>query len=269
NNTLQVLRRNGTTGASLSTIGQLSFGSNANPQAVAKVGTDLFIPLYGSFSGSTGEAAGGFVVRVSVVDPTKPVISSSIDLRQIDLHPYGASSSPRPSWITVFQGALYVPLNNLDGYAVGGPGMLAQVDPATEEVTGIPLGDGCVNAIFAEASVAGVLVGCAGDSDYSQFPTVHTVKTGVVLVSGGEAVASWAATCPAGDATCADPSIARVHAFGSKVYAGDQAAGRLFVLDATDGRLTERRGYSDGGTPIDLCPVGPFGYSNVADMVTP
>ena len=265
NNTLQVLRR---TGSALSTVAQLSFGTNANPQAVAKVGTDLFIPLYGSFSGSAGEAAGGYVVRVNVSDPTRPTITSYIDLRRIDLHPYGAYSSPRPSWITVSQGALYVPLNNLDGFSVGGPGMLAKIDPATEQVTGVPLGDGCVNAIFAEASAAGVLVGCAGNSDFNQFP-VRTTQTGVVLVSQGQAVASWAAACPSGSTTCADPSIARVHAFGSKVYAGDQAAGRLFVLDAADGGLTERRGYAAGGAPIDLCPIGPFGYSNVADLLTP
>jgi hypothetical protein len=266
NNTLQVLRR---AGGALSTISQLNFGANANPQAAAKVGPDLFIPLYGSFSGPAGEAAGGYVVRVNVADPTSPVISSYIDLRRIDLHPYGAYSSPRPSWIAVHQGALYVPLNNLDGFAVGGPGMLAKIDPATEEVTGILLGDGCANAIFAAASAAGVLVGCAGDSDYSQFPIVHTIKTGVVLVSGEQAVASWAATCPPATPSCADPSIARVHAYGSKVYAGDQAAGRLFVLDSAGGGLTERRGYANGGAPIDLCPIGPFGYSNVADMVTP
>ncbi|HEY8207887.1 MAG TPA: MXAN_6577-like cysteine-rich protein, partial [Myxococcaceae bacterium] len=129
NNTLQVLRR---TGNVLSTIAQLSFGPNANPQAVAKVGTDLFIPLYGSFSGTAGEAAGGFVVRVSVADPTRPTIASYIDLRRVDLHPYGTYSSPRPSWITLFGGDLYVPLNNLDGFAVGGPGMLARIDPFTE-----------------------------------------------------------------------------------------------------------------------------------------
>jgi hypothetical protein len=133
-------------------------------------------------------------------------------------------------------------------------------------VTGIELGDGCVNAIFAEASEAGVLVGCAGDSDYSAFPIVHTIKTGVVLVSGGIAMASWSAACPAGSPGCADPSISRVHAVGAKVYAGDQAAGRLFVLDTKGGGLSERRGYADGGTPIDLCPLGPFGYSNVADL---
>src|SRR6185436_4913002 len=115
-------------------------------------------------------------------------------------------------WITPYQGALYVPLNNLDGFAVGGPGMLAKIDPLTEQVTGIPLGDGCVNAIFAEAFGAGVLVGCAGDSDYSAFPVVHTVKTGVVLVDGHQAVASWSPSCPPGSSTCADPSISRVHA---------------------------------------------------------
>lgn len=273
NNTLQVLRRNGAEdpqrGNALGTIAQLSFGANANPQAVAKVGTDLFIPLYGSFSGSTGEAAGGFVVRVSVADPARPLISRYIDLRQVDLHPYGTYSSPRPSWIAAHQGALYVALNNLDGFAVGGPGILAKIDPVTEQVTGILLGDGCVNAIFVTSSPSGVLVGCAGDSDYSEFPIVHTVKTGVVLVSGDQAVASWAARCPQGSPTCADPSIARVHAVGARVYAGDQAAGRLFVLEAANGALSERRGYADGGAPIDLCPLGPFGYSNVADLYSP
>ena len=101
-------------------------------------------------------------------------------------------------------------------------------------------------------------MGCAGNSDYSQFPVVRTVRTGVVLVSGDQVVASWAARCPEGSTTCADPSISRVHAVGSKVYAGDQAAGRLFVLEASGGNLSERprlRGRRHADRPLPHRPV--------------
>lgn len=275
-NTLQILRRRGEEdperGNVFEVVSQLSFGANANPQAVAKVGTDLFVPLYGTFSGAPGENAGQQVARVSVADPARPIITRYLDLRRLDLKPFAGSSTPRPSWIVLHRGALYVPLNNLNGFSAGGPGMVAKIDPATEAVTAIDLGaDVCLNAIFAASSAQGLLVGCAGDSDYSQFPIVRTVKTGVVLVVGDRPVASWAAACPpeAEGGPCGDPSISRVLAVGDKVYAGDQAAGRLFVLGIEGGRLVERRGYADGGTPIGLCPPGPFGYSNVADLYAP
>lgn len=275
-NTLQILRRRGSEdperGNALDVVSQLGFGPNANPQAVAKVGTDLFIPLYGTFSGPAGENAGQQVARVSVADPARPLITRYFDLRRLDLKPFAGTSTPRPSWIVLHRGALYVPMNNLNGFSAGGPGMVAKIDPVTEAVTAIDLGaEVCLNAIFAASSAEGLLVGCAGDSDYSQFPIVRTVKTGVVLVAGDRPVAAWAAACTpeAEGGQCGDPSISRVHAVGGKVYAGDQAAGRLFVLGLRDGGLVEQRGYADGGTPIGLCPLGPFGYANVADLHTP
>lgn len=276
-NTLQVLRREGAAdggGLALATVGELNFGANTNPQAIAKLGTRAFVPLYGT-TGAEGIDAGQRVAVVDLSAPAAPAVEGHVSLGGLDLQPFSGTSIARPSWITSHQGALYLPLNNLDAtYTPNGPGLLARLDPTSLALSTIDLGsDVCLNAVsVASAGDAGLVVGCAGQSDFSNWPEVTTQKTGVVLVRGDSRVAAWSASCPAdAGAGCASPSVGRLAVVGTRVLAADQAAGRVFVLDIAGGALVERRGYSspDGGGPILACPVGPAGYSNVADLYAP
>lgn len=279
-NTLQVLRRRGAVGDlesgraeggfPLDTVAEHNFGQNTNPQAMVKLGTRAFVPLFGT-TGAAGIAAGQKVAMLDLQDPTHPTHVRDIYLGELDLKPFFGASVARPSWIVSHQGQLYVPLNNLEPqyYTPNGPGMLAKINPETYQVTAIDLGsDVCVNAGFAaSAGEAGLVVGCGGQSDYSNWPVVTTQKTGVVLVKGDRRVAAWSAACPEG-ATCASPAVLRLLVVGSRIYVGDQAAGRVFVLEIVGDSLVERRGYSTG-SPIAVCAVGSLGYSNVADLYAP
>lgn len=271
--TLQVLRREGTAqggGYRYVVVNQVNLGANSYPQAIARVGAELFIPLFGGF-GSQGEAVGQKVVRVNVTDPANPVVGEPIDLSGVDLKPFaGGRSIPRPSWILSRNGKLYVPLNNLrSDYSPGGPGLLARIDPATREVTAIDLGEGCLNAGYVGAAGDRLLVSCGGQTDYSVSPP-RVAKTGVVLLGADDQRASFASLeCPAGQAGCASASAYHLAVAGDRVYVGDATQGRLFVLELVNGQLVERRGFhgaSEGGQPIAACPPGPFG-GLVSDII--
>ena len=50
------------------------------------------------------------------------------------------------------------------------------------------------------------------------------------------------------------------------VVARDTGAGRLFVVGFHPGTLIAKR-TPYGGTALNVCPVGPAGFSNVADIL--
>lgn len=269
--TLQVLQRGGNAqdgGYAYATVGQLSLGANAFPQAIAKLGSELFIPLFGGL-GSQGETTGQAVARVDIHDPTQPSLVTQIPLSGVDLKPFdGGTSIPRPSWIVAQNGKLYAPLNNLRAdYSPGGPGLLAKIDPADNSVSTVDLGEGCLNAGYVAPYGTGLLVSCGGQTDYTVSPAV-TTRTGVVLLDANDQRVSFASLdCPADQAICVSASALHLAVRGDRVYVGDASQGRVFVLEVVNGQLVERRGFNtDGGQPIDVCPPGQYG-SQVSDIL--
>lgn len=271
--TLQVLQRGDASpdgGSNYATVGQLSLGANSYPQAIAKVDSVLFIPLFGGF-GSQAEAAGQAVARVDIHDPTQPTLIDQIPLSGLDLQPFdGGTSLPRPSWIVAQNGRVYAPLNNLrSDYSVGGPGLLARIEPSTGAVSTVPLGDGCLNAGFVAPFGQGLLVSCGGQTDYSASPA-RTTSTGVVLLDANDQRVSFLSLeCPADQPDCVSASAVHLAVSGSRIYVGDASQGRVFVLEVVNGQLVERRGFhaaAQGGQPLDVCPPGPYG-SLVSDIL--
>ncbi|MBI3185555.1 MAG: hypothetical protein HYZ28_25735 [Myxococcales bacterium] len=280
-NTLQVLKRGAVTpdaGTDAGALGigllaELNFGANTSPQAIAKIGNDLYIPLYGGWD--TAASAGQKLLRVDVTNPAQPKVMDTIDLGTIDLKPFdGGSTVARPYSVVARGAKLYLALNNLNAstYAPEGPGMVAIVNSASKAVSAIDLGaDACLNASWAVSTDAGILVSCGGKVTYdSNWKAVASEKTGVLLVSeAGARLSVWAPTCPPGgiDAGCEPPQLGRFAMVGNRLYVGDQTAGRVFVLELNGTSLAERRGYSDGGSPVLACPVGTMGFSSVNDLI--
>lgn len=262
-NTVQVLYRNeetlepGNAGFTFKTVGEVNLGANTNPQAVAKVGDFLYVPLYGTFT-AEGTAAGQKVVQINVKDPAKPAVAHTWDLTALNLEPTGASSTPRPSWIVAHNGQLFVALNNLDGFSAGGPGMLAKLNPDSKAMEAINLGgDECINA--GHVSVAGerLIATCTGDYAGG--------KTALVLLDGtGKRLAAWAPTCTGQD--CTAPALYRATADGNRVYVGDANSGRVFIAEIANNAFVEVRGFTTGGA-VNVCPAGEF-YTLVSDLLT-
>ncbi len=275
-----VVEDGGTQGLALATVAELPLGANTWPEGIAKLGTDLWIPLYGGFGGAAA-AAGQKVVKVSVADPKNPTVADTVDLASVNLLPFdGGTSVARPWAIVTHKGALYVALNNLDPdtYAPSGPGLLARIDPTTKAVTTVNLGaDACLNPQWLASDGTRLVVSCGGAPQYdSSYAVVSTDKAGLVLVDSSDARAgTWSAACPAsaalpdGGTTCRPVMPGRFALRDGRVYLGDQNAGRLFVLDVTDAGFTERRGYaSDAGLPVQACPVSAIsGKGNVSDVL--
>jgi DNA-binding beta-propeller fold protein YncE len=269
-NALQIFRA---TGEDLSPVGSVSFGANAAPQGVVRNFNQLYVPLYGGLG--SGAAVGQKVAVVDIQDPTKPSVVGSYDLMHLDLQPFpGQSPLPRPYDIVQWGDSLYVALNNLaaddSGMLVpGGPGMVARIELKTAKVTALSLGsDVCLNAVSLAVTPQGLVVSCAGVSDFSQWPLVKTEKTGAVLISPtGARLGSWSLSCPPADPDCPTPLAGKVTASGSRVYLADQTAGRVFILDSSTGTLEERRGFAKEA-PVVACAVDPArGYSSVMDLV--
>lgn len=270
----------GAGGLALTTVAELPLGANTWPEGLAKVGTDLWIPLYGGF-GATAAAAGQKVLQVSVADPRNPTVTSTVDLSTVNLFAFdGGSPVARPWAIATHQGAVYVALNNLDPdtYVPSGPGLLARIDPITKAVTTVNLGaDACLNPQWLASDGTHLVVSCGGRVQYdSSFAVVGADKAGLVLVdSSGARTGTWTAACPAGSAlpdggsTCAPIMPGRFALKDNRVYLGDQNAGRLFVFDITDAGFTVRKGYAaDAGLPVQACPVNSVtGIGNVSDVL--
>jgi len=278
--TLQVVRRNGSdgdAGLALSTAQEFVIGANTFPQALVKVGSSLWLPLYGGF-GASGADAGQRLLEVNVDNPLTPRAVGEVSLKTLDLKAFdGGSPVARPWALTVARGQLYVALNNLnaDTYAPEGPGLLAKVDPSSKAVSVIDLGaNDCLNPQWVGVMGTKLVVSCGGKADYSgpNFSLASVDKAGVVVLDDSDRkVATWKPAAP----TCGDAGACplflpgRFAVKGDTIFLGDQNAGRLTVLDFADGGLVERRGPArNDGVPV-CPPSATSGIANVADVLVP
>lgn len=280
-NSLQVLRRttppaatptNGTRfpgGMDFAPEATLDLGSNTNPWALAVLGNEMFITLYGNLQGDA--SAGGRVARVSILNPDRPRLAGTIALPTGQaLRPFpGRNPVPTPSGITTRNGKLYVALNNLDpaDYAPGGPGLLAIITPdsGAVELRELPQ---CLNPGWVAPVGQRLVVSCSGRARYdSSFNLVGVEQTGLVLLNAqDEVVSTLALACPQGDSSCALPAAGRFAVVGNRVYVGDTNAGRLFTADVEGDRLVARRWPGSATEPLLLCPQA-GGPSLVGDVV--
>ena len=283
NTLLTFLRRNGAKpqpadgtrfpeGLGLSPVASLDFGANTNPFAMAQLGDELWVTLYGNLLGDA--SAGGKVVRVSLTYPSLPtLIQPAVELPTgAALQPFpGSNPIPAPAGLVAHRGSIYVTLNNLDPstFNPGGPGLLAKINPNTRQVTTIHLGPGCLNAGWAAPVGGKLLVSCAGQATYdSNFNLLAVEKTGLVLLDEQDAVvATYALACPEGSGSaCPLPSAGRFSVAGNRAYLGDNNAGRVFVIEVSGNQLIERRGLGTGSQPAILACPGP-GFSLVGDVI--
>ncbi|MFP2911967.1 MXAN_6577-like cysteine-rich protein [Pyxidicoccus sp. 3LFB2] len=273
NNTLQVLKREGPAqggGLGLRTVGQVNLGPNTSPQGIAKWGSLLYVPLFGT--ASNGFASGNAVARVDVSNPEQPrrVDTIPLPLDRVELKSFdGGTVMPLPYSVTATDGGVYVALTNLNpynNYLPNGPGMLARIDPADGGVRVIDLGaEACLNAGYVEGVGEQLVVSCLGEArlDRANGGRADSVRgTGLVLVKDDVAVASYALSpgCEPGTEGCRLAVASRFAVAGGAVYLGDTNAGRVFVVEVEDGRLVERRGHSTPqalGPALDTCPVDP------------
>ncbi|MFZ5471245.1 MAG: MXAN_6577-like cysteine-rich protein [Myxococcota bacterium] len=278
--TLQVLRKGASdagfaadAGLGLGTVAELNFGPNTYPEAIAQVGSFLYVPLYGGF-GASGASAGQSVKKVDVSEPHSPVVAGTFDLSALDLKPFdGGSPVPRPYAAIAHRGKVYVALNNLnpDTYAVEGPGLLARIDPGTGALDVVELGEGCLNPAWLASDGTHLAVSCQGRAVYSPSFALESVeKTGVVLFDeNGTRTATWNVACPAGgDGGCLPVQSGRLAIQDGKVFVGDQNGGRIFVLEISNNQLVERAGFNAARPPVQACAVDPMtNYSNVSDVL--
>ncbi len=256
----------------LGTVAELPLGMNTFPQGVVKVGTTLWVPLYGGYGAGPADA-GQEMQLVNVSNPDVPTLEGRVSLKGLDLKPFdGGAPVARPWSVTALGGEVYVALSNLnpDTYAPEGPGLLARVNPA--DGGGVELidlgGDECLNPQWVTAVGESLAVSCGGRVTYDTNMVAEAVAaSGVVLVHGGVRTASWsAASCVGADAgTCKLLFPGRVTASGTKLLLSDQNGGRVVVLEAGDGGLSEVRGVANA---LDLCPLSSSGVANVSDIVS-
>lgn len=258
-------------GYALTAVGGYSFGANAGPHTPALLNNVLYVPLFGNLYGGTPGTA---IAKVDVTNPASPQDAGVVDLTGLDLKSFdGGAAYAQPTAATVFNGKVYVALSNLNmGYAPQGPGLLAKLDPADGGVSTVDLGgDACLTPYALTQVGDKLVVSCAGESDFSNYPVVTTSKTGLVLLDGNdERVGVYEAGCTpeATDAGCLDPSLGNLTAVGQRVYAADQSAGRLFVVDVADAGFTEVRGYGVAQGPLQVCTSadGGVGGQLVSDV---
>jgi hypothetical protein len=278
--TLQVVRRgppDGDAGLPLSTVQELVLGANTFPQGLVKAGTSVWIPLYGGF-GAAAADAGQRLLEVDVSTPASPRVVNEVSLAGLDLKPFdGGAPVARPWAITARGGALYLALNNLDPdtYQPAGPGLVAKVDPSTRAVQTIDLGaDACLNPQWLAPFGDGLAVSCGGRAQYSGAAFVLTAveRAGVVVLDAQDrCVATWAPTPPSCPDAGACPLFlpGRFGVKGSRLFLADQNAGRLTVLELTDGGLVERRGPAMNDA-LSVCPPNATsGVANVSDVLVP
>lgn len=274
--TLQVLQKNTSTGVvdlgsgvtpplTLGTVAELQLGLNTFPQAAAKVGNMLYVPLYGGY-GAEAADAGQTVQLIDISTPAAPALLGRVSLKGLDLHAFdGGSPVARPWAITTQGDTVYVALSNLnpDSYAVEGPGMVARLF-TDGGVDALDLGAAdCLNPQWVTTVGNAVAVSCGGRPTYDANYAITAIEaSGVVLVENGVKTATWSgASCASGGA-CKPLFPGRMTAQGTKLLVTDQNGGRLVVLDTASG-LTEVHGVDDA---LSLCPAGPSGAANVADV---
>ena len=284
--TLQVLQQNTATSSDvffddagvagevpLVTVAELPLGMNTYPQGMAKVGTSLFVALYGGFGSGPEVGAGQKVVEVSVADAHAPVVLNTIELSALDLKSFdGGVTVPRPWAITTHRGAVYAVLNNLDlAYHPAGPGFLARIDPLTRAVSLVNLGaDACRNPQWAaETAAGGLVVSCGGEARYGGpfFAVLGIDHAGLVLLDSADRVtASWPSPqCVLDGGTGCLPVLpGRLAIAQDRVFLADQNGGRVLAFGIADGGFTAER-------TIQACTLSSLtGLANVGDLlVTP
>lgn len=259
----------------LGSVAELALGMNTFPQGVARLGTQLWVPLYGGY-GAEAADAGQELAKVDISNPAAPTLAGRVSLKGLDLKAFdGGAPVARPWAIVARNGALYVALNNLnpDTYAPEGPGLVARVDPTTGVVTGIDLGaDDCLNPQWLGVVGDALAVSCGGRISYSASFAVESVTaSGLVLLDALDARrgAAWSAagSCDATvDAGCLPMMPGRFAVSGQQVLLSDQNGGRVVVLEVTDAGVREVHA---GAAALSVCPVNQTtGVANVADLLS-
>jgi hypothetical protein len=272
--TLQVIARgppDGDAGLALSTVNELVLGPNTYPEGLVKVGTSLWVPLYGGV-GAASAALGQRVVEVDITEPRNPRVIHEVSLTGIDLKPFdGGAPVARPWAITALDGDVFVALNNLDpvDYRPLGPGLVARINPLTRALRVLDLGASCLNPQWV-APLGGLLaVTCGGRAsfDMQTFRLLAIEGAGAVVIDvDGRRLAQWQPE----PVRCADAASCplflpgRFAVVGQSLFVADQNAGQVAVLDASDAGLTLRRAL------LPMCPLDSVtGIANVSDVLVP
>ncbi len=260
----------------LGVVAELPLGMNTFPQGVAKIGSRLFVPLYGGYGAEAADAGQG-LAQIDITNPATPALAGRISFKTLDLKAFdGGSPVARPWAVVARNGAVYVALNNLnpDTYVAEGPGLVARVDALTGNVTVIDLGAAdCLNPQWLGAVGTSLVVSCGGRITYSPTFSVESVTAaGVVVLDAQDArlptVWSSAGSCGAdADAgACRLMMPGRFAVSGQQVLLADQNGGRVVVLQVTADGVVEVRG---GAAALSVCPVSATtGVANVADILS-
>jgi hypothetical protein len=265
----------GVQGLGLLLDGGYPFGQNADPQPYARVGNEIFVPLYGTFP--PVQPPGGTVVRLDVTNPSSPQLVGTYDLTLVPLQSFdGGSSIPRPNQALLHNGYVYVVLNNLDAnYNAAGPSVLVKIDPSQPPDGGqggiaqtLTLDAGvCLDAVSMTENAGGLVVSCFGQAQFnSSFNTVAVDRSGVLLLDVTDTLLSaYSPQCPDAGPACTPPIAGSVALVNGRIYVGDQSSGRVFVVSiGPQGQLTELVGYGpDGGMPLQPCPSGLSSVSSI------
>lgn len=268
----------GVQGLGLALDGGYAFGANTVPEPYARVGNEVFVPLYGGFPPTQATTDGGTLVRLDVSNPSVPVLVGTYDLNNLALQTFdGGPSIPRPSQALFHNGRVYVVLNNLDAnYNAAGPSVLVKIDPTQPPDGGqggiaqvVTLDAGvCLDAVAMAENGAGLLVSCFGQAQFdSSFKTVAVDRSGVLSLDLNDTLlSSYSPQCPDAGAACTPPIAGSLAVVKGRAYVGDQSSGRVFVVAiGAQGQLTELVGYGpDGGVPLQACPAG---VSSVSDII--
>ena len=257
----------------LVTVAELPLGMNSYPQGIAKVGSSLWVPLYGGFGSGPEVNAGQKVLEVSVANPRAPAVINTVDLAGLNLQSFdGGLTLPRPWAITAHAGAVYAVLNNFDlAYRPAGPGFLARINPSTRAVTLVNLGaDTCRNPQWAaETAAGGLVVSCVGEARYTgPFNALQGAEHGglVLLNAADQVSATWPSPlCELDAGTGCLPMLpGRVAVTQNRVFLADQNGGRVLAFGIADGGFTAER-------TIQACTLSSVtGLANVGDLlVTP
>jgi hypothetical protein len=257
----------------LGTVTEVQLGMNTFPQGVAKVGSTLWVPLYGGFDATSADA-GQELAKIDVTNPAAPMLTGRVSLKNIDLLAFdGGAPVPRPWAITTKGTDVYVALNNLNAnsYVPEGPGLVAKVDTTNDMVSAVmDLGaTQCLNPQWLSFAGDTLVVSCGGKINYSPtFSVESVVAAGAVAVTAAGVVlpntfnASGVADVDAGFLPMMPGRFA---VSGGQVVLTDQNGGRVAVLALTDAGVTEVRGVNNA---LAICPVSPLsGVANVADVV--
>jgi hypothetical protein len=259
-------------GLQLEPVASVDFGANTNPFAAVRLGSELWVTLYGNLGGDA--SAGGKVARVSVANPRQPALLSYVPLPSGDsLQPFQDSNPiPTPAGIVAHRGQIYVALNNLDPdtFAPGGPGMVARISPDGANVTYLSLGERCLNTGWLASVGSKLVVSCAGEATYdSNYNLLAVRSSALALLDEQDAVVDiHPIECPAASgSTCALPSAGRFAVVGNQILLGDNNAGRIFVVEVSGSELVGKRTLEpQKPQPILACPHD-SGFSLVGDVV--